>query len=329
MIPAAHHAQGPTPGADGHRKPMTPPVGFVLLTHTRAAQAHRLVGVLNAMFDLPPIAWHHDFSKADCDAARIGSNVTFVQPHVRTRWGGFSVVEATVRAIRQLYAGGTAGPDYFVVLSGSDYPIKPARTIVQDLQAGECDVYIEYELIDARQFAREWQRECYERYCTKRLPLYPGPALETNERPTLVRTIRRALREIRVRRPALVGRFLPFSEDYRCFAGGQWFAGSRRAAETLIGIDLSRLPLARHYRHVPFSEESFFQCVFANDPGLRLTNRSYRYVDWSAQEAHPKTLGLQDLPTLLASTCHFARKFDASVDAGVLDALDDVVLRQG
>jgi hypothetical protein len=73
---------------------------------------------------------------------------------------------------------------------------------------------------------------------------------------------------------------------------------------------------------VEFSEESYFQCVLANAPQLKLHNCDYRYVDWSANEAHPKTLTMEDLPSLVASPCHFARKFDAGVDARVLNSLD-------
>jgi len=40
---------------------------------------------------------------------------------------------------------------------------------------------------------------------------------------------------------------------------------------------------------------------------------------------HPKTLGMEDIPHILASGAHFARKFDLAKDAEVFDAIDAAV----
>ena len=82
---------------------MRPKIGFVLLTHTGSGQADRLVMRLNAMFNLPPIVWHHDFSKSERDTGHLPQNVVFVRPHLRTEWAQFSVVEGAIRALRQMY----------------------------------------------------------------------------------------------------------------------------------------------------------------------------------------------------------------------------------
>jgi hypothetical protein len=50
------------------------------------------------------------------------------------------------------------------------------------------------------------------------------------------------------------------------------------------------------------------------------------YIDWSAGDEHPKTLGVSDLLHLRSSHALFARKFDMGVDADVLDALDEHAL---
>lgn len=262
---------------------MTSAIGFVLLTHHKPHMIERLVAKLCAMFDAPPIACHHDFSKCDLRVEALPGNVSFVRPHVETAWAQFSEVEATARAIRLLYESPSA-PDWFVYLSGADYPIKPARQILQDLRATSSDAYINAELIRHDAFKRPWQQLCYQRYCTKK----PNP----------------------------------FSRDFECYAGSQWFCANRRAAEYIIEFHATKTALADHYRDLQFTSESYFQCILANAPHLRLTEETWRYTDWSAGGSHPKTLGVEDLPKLLASPAHFARKFDADADARILDALD-------
>ena len=102
-------------------------IGFVLLTHNNPRQAHRLVTKLNSMFDDPPIAWHHDFTSCDLPSALITSNILMVTPHIRTEWGKFSLLDAMIMALQLLFS--SQQPDWFVLLSGSDYPIKSASKI--------------------------------------------------------------------------------------------------------------------------------------------------------------------------------------------------------
>lgn len=302
--------------APDRRGLMNAPIGFVLLTHARPDHALRLVSRLNAMFHHPPIAWHHDFSRSALDPRRVPGNAALVRPHVRTAWAEFSIVEATVRALRQLYGG--AGPDSFVILSGADYPIKPADRNLGDLRAGGYDAHIEHELVAAPHFAREWQRELHERYCAAR----------TFRVPWVTRRLRVTRRAVRVTHPFLLRWLLPFSAAFRCYAGLHWFLGNRRAAEHLLAFHASRPRLAAHYRPILFPDESYFQCALANAPYLRLHDCSYRYVERpedGEDASHPKTLTGDDVPALLPSPCHFARKFDPAVDGAVLDALDAAV----
>jgi hypothetical protein len=262
---------------------MTPTIGFVLLTHHKPRMIQRLINKLDAMFDHPPISCHHDFSKSDLTVEALPANVSVVSPHVEISWGAFAEVEGTARAIRLLYEN-SPGPDWFVLLSGTDYPIKPARRIIEDLGSSVFDAYIHCELIQAGAFRRPWQGLCYHRYCAK------DPNF--------------------------------FSSEFRCYAGHQWFCANRRAAEYILEFYTTKPALAEHYRDVAHASESYFQCVLANAPHLKLNNETWRYIDWSAGGPHPKTLGILDLPKLLASHAHFARKFDADTDASILDELD-------
>src|SRR5579872_2765265 len=102
---------------------MSPPIGFVILSHNLPDLVLRLVGTLNAMFGDPPIVCHHDSSASFIDESRFPRNVRFVHPHVVTRWGDISVSIAAMRAFEMLRTH--AHPKWFVLLSASDYPVRP------------------------------------------------------------------------------------------------------------------------------------------------------------------------------------------------------------
>jgi hypothetical protein len=288
---------------------MTPPIGFALLTHAKPDQIRRLVTTLNRMFDHPPIVCHHDFSQCPLETGGFGQNISFVRPHVQTVWGEFSLVEAIVLTFQQLQAA-QVNPDWLVLLSGADYPIKPASRIIRDLREGGYDAHITFTEINADALEGSWQRRRYNRYCVVRFSL-----------PYLGRRLRVKFRKFQIKRPRIVNRLLPFSSGLRCFTGSGWFCANRRATERIVAFHRTRPELAAHYRRVFAPDESYFATILANEPSLKLNNNNWRYIEWG-ESAHPKVFTMNDLGKLAASSAHFARKFDMDTDARVFDELD-------
>ncbi len=294
---------------------MSNSIGFVLLTHTKPQQIYRLIAKLNSMFNAPPIVCHHDFSKCDLSVDTLPSNVTFVKPHIRTRWADFSLVEATLLGL-QLISKNADVPDWTVLLSGSDYPIKTATQILAELTSSPYDAYIHHEEIKYKAYQRDWQKNCFDRYCTTVLSL---PFLDKKIRPITLKK--------RLRHPLFTTPFLPFSKTLRCFAGSQWFCVNSRAVEYIIDFHSNKTALAQHYRRLMCADESYFQTILANAPHLKLQNDNLRYTHWLEGDFHPKTLSMADLPDIMASSAHFGRKFDIDIDSQILDELDHLVVQ--
>ncbi|WP_341529209.1 beta-1,6-N-acetylglucosaminyltransferase [Nostoc sp. UHCC 0302] len=287
-------------------------IGFILITHRNNLQLNRLINKLNSMFNYPLIVCHHDFSKCDLSVDKLPKNVLLVRPHLQTEWAGFSVVEATGKALKLMYEVADA-PDWFVLLSGADYPIKTARQILDDLTSNPYDVYIQYEQITYKTYKQDlkpnmlWQKNSYQRYCTKSFSFHYFKNLE-----------------ISLDHPLLTKPFLPFSKKLACFSGSQWFCANRKAANYIIDFHSQKNALTLYYSKIKYADESYFQTVLANAPHLKLKNDRRRYIDWSASGCHPKTLLMEDLPNLLASSAHFARKFDIDIDINILNELDKI-----
>ncbi len=285
------------------------PLGFVLLTHNKPHQTFRLVNRLNAMYGEPPIVVHHDFGKSDPEEARFPANVRFVRPHVPTEWGRFSLVEAAVAGVRLLHKQPDA-PEWFTLLSGADYPCAPPSAVLADLENAPGDAFLQHHLVDPDDPFCRLEPARLRRYLHLQFNIY-----------YINRALRFSWRPLRL--PRLLSRpFLPFSRTFRCYAGWQWFTANRKAVRAVLDFHDNRPALARHYRNVWCADESYFHCVLCNDPSVRLINDNKRYTEWRLGDPHPRTFGAADAPTILASGCHFARKFDADQDPVVLDALD-------
>ena len=306
---------------------MKPPIGFVILVNpfNPLEQTARLIRTLNRMFDYPPIACHHDFGQNPQFIENCPANVRLVHPHVDTRWGDFSCVEATIQALRLLYAGGE-GPEWFVFLSGSDYPIKPAVKILADLRGGGFDAHVEHKLISKGDLAyprdpenpqgwkwETWLQQCHKRYCSRRVDV-----------PSLNRYLRYRTRTYWLEHPFFTRGRLPFTPEFKCFAGEVWFTANHRCARRILDFYERDQKVTAHYRKTLVPEESYLQTILANAPDLRLSQNCLRYVDWTRGGSNPKVLTMDDLPKLKGTKAHFARKFDESTDTRILDELDAI-----
>jgi hypothetical protein len=90
----------------------------------------------------------------------------------------------------------------------------------------------------------------------------------------------------------------------------------------------TRPDVVRFFEHAFIPDELFFQTVLMNSAHAEsIVDDNLRYIDWAAHPG-PKILREEDLPRLLVSDKLFARKFDATVDADVLDRLDEHLLGQ-
>ncbi len=275
-------------------------IGFVIITHTAPDQIIRLIRALNLVYSNPPIVLHHDFDQCAIDIP-WPANVQVVRPHIPTQWCGYSVVRATLAGIALLYSN-SEKPDWFALLSGACYPTKRGSDVICDLQNGGCDAYIDHQQINPSHLENEYQCECFRRYYSWRFGV---PILDRRMTP-----------------PFLAKYTSPYSRnDGRCYAGSEWFTANRRVAEYLLGSEARYSWLARHLRNRHCPDETYFQTVLCNASNLRLSKNNYRFIDWSSQTSHPKELGLEDLPSILRSSAHFARKFPH--DSPVLTQLDD------
>jgi hypothetical protein len=312
---------------------MTTPIGFVLLVNpfNKLEQTARLVRKLNAMFASPPIAVHHDFGKNPNFISNCPENVRLVHPHVNTKWADFSCIEAAIKALRLLYSGPNK-PDWFVYLSGSDYPIKPADKILTDLQSSPFDAHIQHLPLQYNHYPTWWQESAFKRSCSVRITI-----------PWITRRLSLTTRNYWLYHPLFTRGRLPYSDRLKPFAGEAWFCANHRAAKAILDFYDTDRVLAEHCRQILVPEETYFHTVLANAPGLKVNQNFFRYIDWSAGHGHskpmflnevpnvcassgsnPRVLTCADLPNIMNSSAHFARKFDDRVDAAILDELDNL-----
>lgn len=300
-------------------------IGFVILSHANPKQVLRLIKTLNAMYHDPPIAWHHDLSQSEIETNDLPPNVWMVMPSLKTGWGKWSVVQSFLAALELLYRKGN--PEWFCLLSGSDYPASRAEMVIDELKHANCDAFLDVHQVEkvppAARLVGNWNPalshlETAEQYDQKN---------RFYNRAQLCVPVIRTQPNIRLGRLTFQLPFRglsPYRHDYGLFWGDHWFTANRKAAEALLSPSKKHHKLRRYLRWRSFPEETYYQTVMCNTAGLIICRDNKRFVRWNGGGAHPVTLEESNVSEILASGAHFARKF--TPDSPALDVLDRFLL---
>jgi hypothetical protein len=298
-------------------------IGFVILSHANPPQLLRLVRTLRRIYDDPPIACHHDFSQCALSRTDFPSSVYFVQPHVRTRWGQYSVVDASLRALDLLYQ--KAAPEWFVLLSAADYPTMQPERVLKELASSDVDALLDYREV------RKVSPESLFSDTDDARPHFESPG---NLALAWRRYVGLNVWFPIVRKGPRIGRYTiytsfsalrsPFDLQFKCFYGDFWLSANQKAVEILLKPTKKHLQLRRHLRLRSNPDECYYHTVLANAPQLKISKHYRRFSNWRGGPGfHPKELGLGDLSAIISANAYFARKFN--LQSPVLDELDKIL----
>lgn len=300
-----------------------PTVGFTIVSHGAQGQLQRLIEALDREYDTPPIGCHHDFGQAPLDTSAFGPNVRFALPHIPTRWCRFSVVQATLAALQALYGGRT--PDWWVHLSASDYPVMSGARVRQQLAKAGCDAFLDARptetgkpfqcnVVGTRNpkvshFDSESNRETFSRFHLSREIWLP---------------VIRKDPKLRIGRHTLRPNWLRAKVSLPCFFGDYWHMGNAKTASVLLNPTPRHLAFQKHLEDRSHCDETYFQTILANEPGLTICLDNKRFAEWNGGGAHPMMMGERQVEEALESGAFFARKFPHG--SRLLDEIDRALL---
>ena len=271
-------------------------IGYIITAHTLPAHLVRLVRRLesaSARFFIHVDRRANDGVMATVERELGARPDVRLLPRHAVHWASFSQLRAILEGVDALLAS-SERLDYGVLLTGQDYPLRAPAAIESTLAGAGERSFIVY-------------------------------------RPSTGRFLERVTRwhwhgEVLGRRVRVPNRFIPLTVRRELPAGlvpytgfGYWCL-SRECLEYVATRDAE---LTRYFRWSSSPDETYFQTILMNSPlADTLVNDDLRYVDWSEGKASPRVLTRFDLDRMTRSSALFARKFDPSVDPGVLDALD-------
>lgn len=212
----------------------------------------------------------------------IGENVT---------WGGYSMVQAELDGMNFLLRK-NQNWNYFINLSGQDYPLKSQKIIRQFLTKNNGKSYL--KINDQKKIRPETMNRLENHF------------EEIGDKISIVSTNRQYLKNV-----------IPY-------IGGQWMILTRNCCEFICNSNEVK-KFEDYYINTLIPDESFFQTVLMNTSyeGI-LINDDKRAIIWIPDgiiKLRPKTFTKDDYHFLQLGENMFARKFDDNVDGTIINQI--------
>jgi hypothetical protein len=302
------------------KKERTVKTVYLVLAHNSPAHLGRMVQALAA--DSAAFLVHID-KKADLNIFRAaaGDAVNFTRERVAVHWGDFSQVEAILVLMREALAD-TRKFDRFVLLSGTDYPLRSPAYIADFFARHPETQFISMSEMSAASATKP---------LTRLSDYVPPPATSA-----LARLVRKVKARLGIR---------PKQRDYKAvlgdlvpYAGATWWALSRKACEHIEEFVLARPAVLDFFRNTVCPDEMFFHTIIGNSVFASDLQRDRTYTDWAAGGASPAYMSMRHIDHFRTTRSFpvkslygggeilFARKF--SEDAPEVLAALDLLLQE-
>lgn len=267
-------------------------IAFILLMHKDPQGVIDQALRLTATGDYAAI--HFDRRASD-EAFRIiraaledHPRVVFARRRMRCGWGEWSLVAATLEAVR---AAEAAFPQatHFYMLSGDCMPIKSAEFAYRFLDAEDCDY------IEAADFDGDWiktglrrERLIYRHWFNERRHKWLFYA------------------SLGIQQRLGLSRALP--RDLEVMIGSQWWCLRRQTIESILLLIRQRPEIVRFFRTTWIPDETFFQTLVAHlVPRIQIRSRTLTFLIFS-DYGMPVTFYNDQYDLLLRQDYLFARK---------------------
>lgn len=287
---------------------------YIILAHKNIEQLLRLVKRLDDHFSLFYIHIDKKLNFLDLELlTRLPGRVQIMDRMV-TRWAGFSLVEATLKAMR---AAKDSQINFHTItlLSGQDYPIKSNDYINKFFQHSEQRIFMEHFKIPNYE---KWQpRGGMYRLDKYFFGLKPHQLFSS-------------------RAVNLVSRYVPFlrrnqPKNLQPYAGSQWWTIDSYALDYILHFVDQNPGYSKYHRSTFAPDEVFFQTILLNATDERITksivNDNKRFARWQTENiSHPEFLNAGAFDNIINSPALFARKFDLEQNPEIFELIDKCCL---
>lgn len=235
---------------------------------------------------------------------RLVSRVHLLEDRFLVTWGGFHLTLAFVSLMNACRQQGYF--DFIFLLSGQDFPIASNQEIQRFLSQHQGKEFLDHHPLPFDGWFHS--NGGLDRF------QYEWPVDESGL------TAARKMAE----QQQAAGICRKFPSQLAPYGGSCWFTISYGLLEYVCDyIETNFDWIYAFFRTVLLADEILLHSIIMNSPyRQQVVNDDLRYIDWHSGPDFPRVLTMEDAGKMERSGDLFARKFDSSLDAAVIDRLE-------
>lgn len=286
-------------------------IAYIILAHGNFKHLNKLIDAIDG--EDVRIYIHID-KKIDANFSHSSPHVHILpeEKRIKVYWAGMSIVLATINAIKAAKANTDFVPDYYILISGLDYPIR-SKAFLNNLLEKRLE-YITLVEMPARHkpisrleyFHFEFDRR------NKNLTFY------------VLKTIEYLLKKLRLKRISKL--------KFKPYAGYQWFALTSDCMEYIIQQVDTDKKLMAFFSNSIMPDESLFHTIIGNSSFVDKVAGNLTFVEFPPKQSSPRLINRTDIELFkkqqefidihqVKYTPCFARKFDDNSQE-IIDLVD-------
>jgi hypothetical protein len=277
-------------------------LNYLILAHKNLSQLDRLISALD--HEQTKFFIHIDKKVPGREILNYrfltNKNVTLLKSRIPVKWGGFSMVMATIKLLQAASAGNSG---YYVLLSGEDFPLQPNANIHRFLSASYGKEYLYY----AKLPYEGWHNGGMDRVDY----YWMGDHIE----PGISKIFLTFQKENLLKRP--------YFENFPPYGGSQWWCLTHECIQYILRFIRHNPVLIEYFKYTLCPDEVFFQTIIMNSPFKeQAINDNLKYIVYHGNANHPTLFEANDFSVLINSGKLWSRKFDITHDSVILDKIE-------
>lgn len=284
---------------------------FIILAHNEWEILKKLLAYLN----------HEEcdlYLNIDCNADMLSeieswlinnSNIKYCG-HDRLHWGGYSILKTEIKMLN--LAINSSDADYFHIISGQDYPIKPYSYFLKFFEDHPYQSYFDCRIATFREIDR---RLLYY------LP-YDYYQVRNPKRFRFTSLLRGFQMRHQIKRPTS---FFPDS----IYLGSQWCSMTKDACAFLVSYTKQHPGFFKRMNHTFAAEEIYIHTILLNyyDKEKICVDNNLRFIRWRNENGNrPANLGEEHFKFMLNKNHLFARKMLAPISIKLMQNIDNYLV---
>jgi hypothetical protein len=282
---------------------------YFILAHKNSSQIKELITLLDDKKSLFFIHLDKKVNQNEYKDLIRNLSCHFVKKRVSCAWGKYSLVQATLNAMKEVKSFMDANYNnsnyHFVMLSGEDLPLKN-NNYIQD--------FLESNIQTS--FLSHWELP-YDKWWGGGMFRFENfYFFEYKKHPKLNYWINRIVKKMNLQFILPLNRFCKKFPDFKIYGASQWMILSKDLVAFILDKNNRNSKFNSIFRYVLAPDELYFSTLILNFDVLKqfpIDNIKTHLVNFNGIDASPKYLEIEDL-NFNKEDLLFARKFDFNVN---------------